>query len=276
VRRTHHRTPGPSADRAALYSRLLGAFREAPGATVVAAKKAGTTRETAKRAWERGWPGLPAIQIALEEEKLEVRAAVYTEDARKLAGVRAREVLETATAGAKRERDAAKEEAAAIIANAEKQARERMGDLLRKAKLDSAQAIADRAQMLNLGRKSTIGAVALTALVFQNVQDIAKIISTAIKEGQFKSPTQAIAAGVMLTRMVENSERALLLHIQTENLEAGKPTEILQVQDGDGGEVESLEETEKELKQMQLAVERVKQKAAMTLVQGGKASGTSA
>lgn len=257
---------GPVANRRALYEALIAAFRENPGQTKVVGNKLGIARETAKRAWERGWPGMPPIQVVLADEGLAVRAQLYTEDARSFAGHRARELLETASAGAKREVAVAKEQAAQILADAERQAKEKMAELYRKAKLDSAQAIADRAQMLSLGRKSTIGAVALSALVMQNVQDISKQISEAIKNGGFKTPGAAIAAGYALTRMVESAERALLLHIQTENLEAGKPTEIMQVTSP--ADEMNLEETEKRLKQLQLAIERKKAKN-LQLVQGG-------
>ncbi len=268
------RRGGPRADRVNVYQRLLEAFREYPGQTKVVAALVGTARETAKRAWEKGWPAtaskpaLPPIKDSIADENLATRAVLYEKDAKDLASQRARKLLEDAAAQSRLMTEKAKNEAAATLAAAEKQAKDRMAEILRKAKLDSAQAIADRAQMLNLGRKSAIAAVALPALVLQDVQEIAKLISKAIKEGQFKSPNQAIAAGHMLTRMVESSERALHNFIQAENLDAGRPTDILAVQ----AEDYSLEDTEKELRVLQRAIERKKQREGLTNGQAGDGS----
>ena len=254
-------------DRVKLYEALVAAYRKQPGATKVVAKMVGVARETAAKAWNHGYPasvgnpGLRAIKEVIAEERLAVRAMASDEAAKDFASVRARELLEEATRQSRLVVDQAKNESAAMLAAAEQQAKQRLADLLKKAKLDSAQSIADRAQMMNLGRKSTIAAVALPAIVMQNVQEIANMISKAIKEGSFKSPNQAIQAGLLLTRVAEASTRALHNHIMAENLSEGRPTDILEVQT----ESRSLEETEESLSVLQEAIQRKKLK----LLNGG-------
>ena len=256
------RRGGQREDRVRLYDELLHAFEKYPGQTKVVGKLCGVTKETARRAWERGWeatpskPALKPIRDAIADQSLAIRATLYDKEAKDLATKRARQLLEDAAQQTKTQIDQARNEAAAIIASAEKVAKERMAELLRKAKLDSAQSIADRAQMLSLGRKGAIAAVALPALVLQNVQDIAAMISKAIRDGEFKTPNEAIAAGVMLTKMVENSERALFNYIQSENLNAGRPTEVL------GMHIDEIpvEEVEKRMRVLARALEDQKKR----------------
>jgi hypothetical protein len=254
--------------RVELYEALLKGFREHPGATKLVAEAAGVARETAARVWNHGWPAgrgiqaLRAIKLVLMDESLAVRAATSEYAGKDFASKRSKELLEETNAQVNLMMAQARNQSAAMVLAAEQQAKQRLQDILKKAKLDSAQSIADRAQMLNLGRKSTIAAVALPALVMKDVQVIAKMISDAITTGKFNSPNQAIQAGLLLTRMVEASTRALHNHIMAENLDAGKPTDILALQSAQ--DERPVAEVEKSLRVIAAALERKKQREALT------------
>jgi len=277
------------------YTSILQAFRKAPENYRAVAKALKIDWKTAKRGWEEGWPRFtwaPPIKDVIRQEQVQVRvaameqadaAAASAPPARALTDVELQEHLKAAerlrseaetmaadlkkaaedeAAGIKR---SAEEEAQARLKQAEIDAKRRLAELLSKAKIDAAQVAADQANMLNLSRKATIAAVALPALVLQDVASIAKMIREAIAGGAFKTPEQAVRVGALLTRMVENSERALHNHIQAENLHAGRPTDILGLS---LSEETPVDEVEKKLRVVSRAIERAKARAQGTSPDG--------
>ena len=65
-----------------MHAKLLEAFRREPGNFAAAARSAGLNARTAKRGWERGWPGRRAVRDVLAEEQLAARAALRREQLR--------------------------------------------------------------------------------------------------------------------------------------------------------------------------------------------------
>jgi hypothetical protein len=158
----------------------------------------------------------------------------------------------------------AEKAAAATMASAEIQAKQRLADLLRMAKVDAAETMADEANAAKFGRKAALAAAAIAALVLKDAQLIATQLRGALGDLSKLSPVQAIKVAREMVRLVESAEKAVILALQAERLRVGQPTEVIGIQSMDGG----LEERAIKLKAVQRAIERAQAKG-MTLVQGG-------
>lgn len=90
------------------YDKLVEAFRACPGQWAPAARRAGVDRETAKRAWQKGWPNHPwAIPIKTVFEEEQRTRATAAQDA----AMRAQHAADAEKERARKEaQDAAKQE----------------------------------------------------------------------------------------------------------------------------------------------------------------------
>jgi lambda repressor-like predicted transcriptional regulator len=158
----------------------------------------------------------------------------------------------------------AEKAAAATIASADIQAKQRLAELLQRAKVDAAETMADEANAAKFGRKAALGAAAIAALVLKDAQVLATQLRAALGDLSKLTPVQAIRVAREMVKLVESAEKAVILALQAERLRIGQPTEVIGIQSVDGG----LEEKEIKLKAVQRALERAKAKG-MTLVQGG-------
>ncbi len=158
----------------------------------------------------------------------------------------------------------AEKAAAATIGSAEIQAKQKLAELLRMAKVDAAETMADEANAAKFGRKAALGAAAIAALVLKDAQLIAGQLRTALGDLSKLTPVQAIKVAREMVKLVESAEKAVILALQAERLRVGQPTEVIGIQTADGG----LEEREIKLKAILRAVERAKSKG-LTVVQGG-------
>lgn len=156
------------------------------------------------------------------------------------------------------------------------EAKQKLADLLARAKVDAAETMADEANAAKFGRKAALSAAALAALVMKDAQAMAQQLRTAIGDLSKLSPNQAIRLAREMVRLVESSEKAVILALQAERLRVGQPTDVVGVQTLDS----SLEEREIKLKAVQRALDRQKAKAmGLSVLEGGAdataATGTS-
>lgn len=180
-------------------------------------------------------------------EAMLVRAAREAEAAEK----RARELMAEAEMRlnaveelSKKKLADAEDIARATLGNAELQARTRLADLLRRAKVDAAETMADEAQAAKFGRKAALGAAAIAALVLKDAQLIASQLRTSLGDLSKLTPMQAMRIAREMIRLVESAEKALILALQAERLRVGQPTEVLGITTVEGG----LEEKEIKLR----------------------------
>jgi len=302
------------ANRAALYKRLVAAYRKAPGVHSVAAAEAGTTKDTARRAWERGWNDktepLQSIKTLFMDEQLQVRAALYDgvpahleavhakaealfkeaveaqEEAQRKAAAKlakavesADEVTAKAIAAAEERLKAAEAEAEDMVKQAiargasegERRAKEKTAEVLKKAKFDSVQQIAEKVQLEAMSRGTVKAAASLSALVIQHAPTFAQMANKVIMEKGFKDPEEALRCMTMMVKMVELSERTILINLQQQNLNAGKPTEILGIQ---GQEELSLDDYEARIRIAAKVIERKRLREGIPNVVNSAATST--
>lgn len=164
--------------------------------------------------------------------------------------------------------DDAEKAAAATMASADIQAKQRLADLLNRAKVDAVETLADEANAAKFGRKAALGAAAIAALVLKDAQTIAQQLRVSIGDLSKLSPMQAMRVAHEMVRLVESAEKSVILALQAERLRLGQPTEVLGIETMDS----NFEEKEIKLKAVQRALERAKAKG-MTIHQGG--NGTS-
>lgn len=281
-----------------LYDHILAAFREHGNNISAVARAAIVDRATAKRAYDTGWPemeGCGAIKHVLQVDSVLVRAARASTDDPK-ASAAAAEVVATSPLGKEvaRRADELEERARKVLADAqarleeaekvskakvetadeqirqrmalvEVEAKQRLAEVLQRAKVDAAETMADEANMAKFGRKAALAAVAITATTLRDVQKIAGDLKLAL-DGKIATLAPLVAVRLLreLTRLVESSERAVILAMQAERLRVGQPTEVIGIQSLDS----SLEEREIRLRALQRSFD--KQKAKLTLINGGQ------
>lgn len=180
------------------------------------------------------------VQEAEEEAKSKVEGTL----------VDAREELRKAQQVSHRAEKAAE----ARMALVETEAKQKLMEILSRAKMDAAETIADEANGAKFGRKAALGAVALAALVVKDAQYIAQQLRAAIGDISKMTPREAIRMAREMVRLVEAGEKSLILALQAERLRVGQPTEVIGVSGIDG----SFEEREIKLKAVQRALERAK------------------
>lgn len=248
----------------ALYDDFLAAFMElGPNFTLVG-ERLGCDRQTAKRVYHFGWerpsatgtgpkgiPGTPPIKDVLGARQVALRAARVDEalnvvaegvpsaaeqallDAQAkadgiLAGAQAKLAEIEALATAKLE-DAEKLRQAKL-AQADVEARRRLAELLSKAKVDAAETLADEATATKFGRKAAMGVAAVAALILQDARGLVEALKASPDELKAMPPWQRIKYAFALTKLVEGSEKAVVLALQAERLRVGEPTEVIGVQ----------------------------------------------
>lgn len=165
--------------------------------------------------------------------------------------------------------EGAEEKAQQRLKLAEIEARQKLADLLQKAKVDAAETMADEANAAKFGRKAALSAAAIAALVLKDAQQIAQQIRAAIGDMSKLSPNQAIRLAREMVRLVESAEKSIILALQAERLRVGQPTDVVGIQTLDS----SLEEREIKLKAVQRALDRAKaRQIGLAVVQGGVTS----
>jgi len=152
--------------------------------------------------------------------------------------------------------DAAELAAKATMARAELDAKARLAELLQKAKVDAAETMADEANAAKFGRKAALSAAAIAALVLKDAAGIAAAIRTALGDLSKLSPMQAVRLAREMVRLVESSEKAIILALQAERLRVGQPTEVIGIQGYDT----SIEEKEIKVRAVARALERARVK----------------
>ena len=200
------------ADR---YDRLLAAFREKPENYTAAAKKAGVTFRTAKKAWLKGWPSknFEPIKTIIALEHFEARAARHDTSAP--------------------EHDISDEEAARARAAA-KEAEERA-----KARRDAITARVEEAKMIKTARGSAIHLLAITKKILAGMGPLADEVHDRLTQIKLNDET-TVADLEDIARLIwrlaistkSGTETAFKI-LQSERLLLGQPTDIIGVTDLD-------------------------------------------
>lgn len=211
------KTPDPADCRVGrgTYDRMLESFREHTGNISAAARSAGVSRGTARRAWTEGWPSrqLPAIKEVLAEEQLLARSrrasAVYLAEGAgdPGAGVPGRSsALELeGPGGAEAVRMMAKDDAVAT--------REAEGS------------------MVKLARANTIALMSATSRLLSAGIDKAKALEKDIRTGAVPmTPKETQKFLGSLGYLVSKATESAKLTIEMERLLLGEPTEVLGIE----------------------------------------------
>lgn len=199
-------------------------------------------------------------KIAKRAEEAEAKAKEMMAEAQRR--------LDEVEALARAKLDDTEKAAKAVLLGADMQAKQRLADLLTRAKVDAAETMADEANAAKFGRKAALGAAAVAALVLKDAQTIATQLRAAFGDLSKLKPVQAMRLAREMVRLVESAEKAVILALQAERLRLGQPTDIVGIESIDGG----LEEKEIKLKAVQRALEKAKAKG-MSVIQGGAPSG---
>jgi len=217
------------------YDKLLDAYRELPAHYTNAAKAAGTTRKTSRKAWHEGWPdkGFPPIEQALKHEEELARAQL----------ARAREAELTEAHETNREvRQAAAVDAAAT--------REREVMMVRAARENVVGFLKATNDLLH-------GGVILSGMIRETLDDM---------RANGKRPPLKTSVYLMnaMGGALRQGNEAATLALRMERLLAGEPEAILGVQDM------TVKECVREVRQAQRAMERAAKRGLVSLP-GGKA-----
>jgi len=222
------------------YNQLVEAYRGAPGNHYRAGNIAGCDRQTAKRAWEIGWPfpWAPPIKDALSQEHVILRAARQqaSEEAEKVVAVRIAEleaeavkVVEEANArleAADMKKAEAEEYLRQRVEEAEVKARARYQELLEKAKVDALETQTEEVQLSKMGRKSAQGLMFLSFSFLQNAKLLAERFNRAFTATEMTAQ-QALSVGMMLARLTKEENEAVRLALENERKRVGDPSEVI-------------------------------------------------
>jgi hypothetical protein len=182
---------------------MLISFRDNPGKVATAARAASVARETAHRAWNRGWEKdrIPAIKGIIADEERAARAA-----------------LEENTRANERAR------AEAELVRGYEDAEKARQDVIRNRKQE--------ADMVRGERGNVIALIGTTGRILRGALDMAPGLERQIREGKDIDGRplmvrERIEALWKLARVVKQSSEAACDVIRAERLLLGEPTEIL-------------------------------------------------
>jgi len=191
------------------YESLLDAFREIPGNVSAAARSAGVGRETARRAWLRGWTDrhLPAIKDVLREEQVLARS-------RRQAAVLM--AAESADAGEGRPAGEAGPPAT--------------GDAAARmlAKDDAVATREQEGQMVKLTRANTIALMSAASRLISAGIDKARELETKLKTGAaVLTPSETMRFMASLSSVTRNAAECAKMALEMERLLMGEPTAVI-------------------------------------------------
>lgn len=222
------------------FDALIEAYRMMPDNHLHASQWSGVARATAKRAWERGYPGFYAgksIKQLFDEEAKDARRRLLAEQAL------ARDAAEQERLDARRQ---------AILARAEE------------------------GQMVGIARKVALGGTVTAATLGQMAQRMAREAQQLL-EVELAKPLADRELGV--TALVKLSERIAKVQKQVietdhevmrlERLYLGQPTDIIGITDADDGL--TLDEVEVTIQAAVQAFQHARQNLGLTVIDGGLA-----
>jgi len=191
------------------WNQILDVFRQAPKDYAQVVKTCGVSRETAKKAWEYGWPDRdwPPIKLIMKDEGLLARA----ERAKK----------EQARALIDRE--------AMLAEQAKKEAEARL-----QARQDAIMARAQEGKMVALSRGNTIALQAAAARLMKIAVESARELEEDIKAKRLQmTPKEKVKFVTSVAYLNESIVRAAKINIEMERQLLGEPTEVIGISAGD-------------------------------------------
>lgn len=231
-----------------VYDRITLAFRTEGQNFLGVSRAAKVHVQTARKAWETGWPrrGWRPIRAVFLEEQLSARAALLREQAAEAA---ARE------AARRKERE--------------------------DARAQAVQARAQEGQLVSLARGASLAAVSTAAGLMISARKLGAQVKAYLEDEAAKAPDQKLGVDDsvdLLRRVVSINEainRSAMQTMQMERLHLGKPTEIIQLTDAEDEEV-TFEDMEARVSAAASALEAARRRESLTVIEGGgaaKASG---
>jgi len=222
------------------WNAVLAAFREEPGNVSAAAKRAGVSRNTARRAWMDGWPRLERrpMQDIVAEEQAAARAALADQEAKRKA------------------------------MDADERA-QRVKENSNKAFEDVVAVRKQEAGLVRSQRQNVMGLVGVTRFALQGMLEQAQKLGLDLKRGidpVTKKPftvQQRMRFMEQLARIVSRSSEAAGEVVRSERLILGEPTDIIANAPG------SLQDVVDEFHATTRAVQRVARQGLVVLP-GGK------
>lgn len=262
---------------------VLGFGNSEPETVAMEAKLKGLDREQLVRAFRQAMseyppevlaaePDSPAAEMAraaseADELMLQAEAALADAEAKKkeLEEVQARteqqinERLAQADAAVQERLAKVEAQSAELLkermAAAEAEAKAKFANLMDKARVDAAEVLADEAAATKFGRKSALGAAAMSAIVLQEAQAMAQQVREAMKSLKDLSPKEAIRIVRDLVVLAKEAQKVVIYSLQAERLRVGKPTEMVSIEYTE----QSLAEQEIQLEAMRIALEERKE-----------------
>lgn len=226
------------------YEALLQAYRENPGNVTAAAKAVGTSRETAKRAWDLGWEKFdwaPPIRDVVEEEMVIARSRIEQQKETEERLMAAEEPAITKSAERREAHIAAQEERA-------------------RAKENAIKTRVEQGRMIEGVRKSVMQVEAATLHLGGAIQLLSKRAAKEIKRmanSTKKMKPEELARALHIIRQYSSTVRegaqSAKIAVEIESLHMGEPTQIIGLQStnfDDASEEELRREIKKALQAM--------------------------
>lgn len=229
------------------YDALVEAYRKVGANHAAASREVGCHRNTARKAWSKGWPehDLDPIAHVIEVEQIQARAELESEEAQQRAELEQRIAEGDALAKEQARRDAIK-------------ARAEEGRLVRGTRVNVIALVENSRELLE-GYKTLAPKV--------------KRILADMDEGEIDVERAANILWRIATSARAASNAAMTV-LQAERLLLGQPTEIVGVKDADDmDEDEALRELEQAAAAAERHRKRKLRKGDLTVYQGGKGQG---
>lgn len=228
------------------YDSIVDAFREDPGNYSAAAKRAGIGRNTAKRAWNDGWPdkGFPPVEKTLELEQLEARKDRAAADEARIDELREDQTVTDAAIRA-------------------------------KARRDAIRARGEEGRMVKAARVSAINLLESAQKITASINDIAPKVAQAVREIELEGATvkEIDAIGRILWRLSISTRAGAATAwniLQAERLLLGQPTDIIGITDMDNlDEADAMKELEEAAKALERVKRRKLKKGDLRVLKGG-------
>lgn len=228
-----------------IYAAICDGYRRFPMQHITVGKFAGVSKNTAHKAWFKGWPehGMKPVRDVIDEDHAIERGLRQAEEERLVAGAileaarqEAQEIRGRADEAAEAKAVRVEEMAKARLAKAEDDHRIRLEDLARRSRLDGLQQREGEAS-ISRGVRSLVGQglVMVGRLGPAMAQLSDKLIAWSTAKNTLN---QDLLLSRSIVRMIRELTWAAHASVELERLRVGDPTQIVELR----GEPASVEE----------------------------------
>lgn len=254
---------------------MLSAYRELDGALKPAARQAGVSVNTLKKAVSVGWPdqGLMPITKVIEQEHNYARAMRTQEQAaEKLVRAQdeAQAIVDAARAQAAQLTGELVQEHARARQDADQRVRAEEARLREAAKLDALDQAADEARLSIFNRKNALQLQAFIARLGQQVLKPLSDAATAWIAGGQMSFGQLMQFMRTYAYAQKAASEVSLLSLEQERLRVGDPTSIVEIR----GEPKDLEDIERQHAEAAVLLDVARRRLRPAVVADGGSNGS--